>query len=69
MEACDADLGASLFFAGSAELLVVSFVLFSAFAVEVSALEVDVLEASPLALVCFVSALTLLPFSLIATPL
>ena len=69
MEACDADLGASLFFTGSAELLVVSFVLFSAFAVEVSALEVDVLEASPLALVCFVSALTLLPFSLIATPL
>jgi hypothetical protein len=69
MEACDADLGASLFFAGSAELLVVSFVLFSAFAVEVSALEVDVLEASPLALVCFVSALTLLPFSLTATPL
>jgi hypothetical protein len=55
MEACDADLGASLFFAGSAELLVVSFVLFSAFAVEVSAL------------VCFVSALTLLPFLLIAT--
>jgi len=62
-------LGASLFVPGSAELLVVSFALLSAFAVEVSSLEVDVLEASPFALVCFVSALTLLPFSLIATPL
>jgi hypothetical protein len=41
----------------------------SAFAVAVSTLEVDVLDASPFASVCFVSALTLLPFSLIATPL
>jgi hypothetical protein len=69
MEACDADLGASLFFAGSAELLVVSFAVLSALDVAVSTLEVDDLDASLFASVCFVSALTLLPFSLIATPL